>query len=317
MPAVITHYTFALETMLEADERYKKAIFVGAQGPDPFFFYGQVPLRHRKGAEAVDTFGSDLHHVELSAPYYRLIEIARKSPDKDLLFAYIDGLLLHYCLDRNCHPYVFYETGYPEKPEDKKKFGISHMYLETIIDYLLGREKGTFRCPDVYLDLSKEDALKIGAMWSECNAATLKKEPFDEKSFYYALKDYRSALHAAFSKTGKKKALYKKLFGSVSHAWAMSYPQNLDDFKGIDFLNDSHKEWMDPVSGAVHRESWSDLMDKSAKDYERAHELLVKARSGAPIESELRAFVAGIDHDGVPVGQSKHYQTFIWPRWPL
>ena len=85
----------------------------------------------------------------------------------------------------------------------------------------------------------------------------------------------------------------------------------------VDFTNDSHKEWKDPVSGTVHKESWADLMDKSAKDYERAHELLVKAKSGAPIEPELRAFVAGIDHDGVPVGQSKHFQTFIWPRWPL
>ena len=317
MPAVITHYTFAVETMLDPSERYRAATLVGAQGPDPFFFYGQVPLHKRKGKEAVDTFGSDLHHVELSAPYYRLIEIAVKSPDKDLLFAYIDGLFLHYCLDRNCHPYVFYMTGFTDKKEDKKKYGISHMYFETILDWLLGNEKGTFACPDRYLDLKKEDAEKIGALWSEMNAATLQKEPFDEKSFPLSLKDYRTALHSAFSKTGKKKAIFKKIFGSESHAWARSYPQNLKDLEGIDFLNKSHSEWFDPVSGISHKESFYDLMDQAAKDYEKAHELLVKARSGAPIENELRAFVNNVDHDGVPVGSVKSHQTFVWPRWPL
>lgn len=317
MPAVITHYTFAIETMLDPNDRYRAATLVGAQGPDPFFFYGQVPLHKRKGSPEVDSFGSDLHHVELSAPYYHLIEIANKSPDKELLFAYIDGLFLHYCLDRNCHPYVFYMTGFPSKPEEKKKYGISHMYFETILDYLLGHEKGTFTRPDVYLEMPKEDAEKIGAMWDEMNKMTLSKEHFDSKSFVYSLKDYKTALHSAFSKHGKKKALFKKIFGSESHAWAMSYPQNLDDLKNIDFLNKSHAEWFDPVSGVSHKESFYDLMAKSAEDYVKVHALLLKAKNGVPVEGELKAFVNNVDHDGVPVGEKKSHQTFVWPRWPL
>ena len=303
--------------MLDPSEKFRAATIVGAQGPDPFFFYGQVPLRKRKGKEQIDTFGSDLHHTELSVPYNTLIQIANKSPDKELLFAYIDGLLLHYCLDRVCHPYVFFMTGFTDKPAEKKKFSISHMYLETIIDLLLGKEKGTFACPDAFLDLPKEDALKIGAMWNEMNGVTLQKDFFTDKSFFLSLCDYKTALKAAFSKTGKKKALFKKLFGSESHPWAMSYPQNLDDFKGIDFLNASHAEWFDPVSGDSHKESFYDLIELAAKDYQRVHELLIKAKSGAPIDDELRSFVAGIDHDGVPFGAKKSFQSFIWPHWPL
>jgi hypothetical protein len=317
MPAVITHYTFALQSMLDPSEKFRAATLVGAQGPDPFFFYGQVPFRKRKGAEQIDTFGSDLHHTELSFPYNTLIQLANKSPDKELLFAYIDGLLLHYCLDRNCHPYVFYMTGFTDQPGEKKRFSISHMYLETILDFLLGKEKGTFGRPDHCLDLPKDDALKIGALWNEMNGVTLQKDFFSDKTFFLALCDYRAALRASFSKTGKKKALFKKIFGSESHAWAMSYPQNLDDLKGIDFLNVSHTEWFDPVSGASHQESFYDLMEQAAKDYQRAHELLLKAKSGAPIEDELHDFVAGIDHDGVLNGAKKSFQTFIWPHWPL
>jgi hypothetical protein len=317
MPAVITHYTFAIQAMLDGEARYREATIVGSQGPDPFFFYGQVPFHKRKNSDAVDSFGRDLHHTEISAPYCRFIEVAAKSPDKDLLFAYIDGLLLHYCLDRNCHPYIFYMTGFTDDKDEKKKYSISHMYFETIIDYILGHENGTFASPEAYLALPKGQCAKISSAWSETNAATLHNEGVDARSFVYALKDYRMALKAAFSKTGKKKALFKKLFGTESHPWAMSYPQSIGEFKSIDFLNLSHKEWLDPVSGLAHKESFLDLTGKARKDYERAHGLLIKAKSGAPIEAELKAFVGGIDHDGVPVGGKKGFQTFVWPRWPL
>jgi hypothetical protein len=317
MPAILTHYTFAVQNVLDPSPKYEEATFVGAQGPDPFFFFGRVPFHKRKNFQEIDQFGSDLHHIDLTDAYAKLIDIAVKSPDKELLLAYIDGLFLHYCLDRNCHAYIFYETGYPTKAEEKKKFGISHMYFETILDFILAHKAGTFGEPSKTLNMPKEDALKVSKMWAEMNKEVMKAPHLDEKSFYFALKDYQKALHSAYSATGKKKAFFKKFFGTESYAWGMSYPQSIEEFKDIDFLNEKHGAWYDPVTGVQHTESFLDLIAKAKEDYGHAHEMLIKAANGLDIKEELRSFVGGIDHDGSPIGGVKKHAIFVWPRWPL
>ncbi|MFA6620606.1 MAG: hypothetical protein WCS90_05720, partial [Bacilli bacterium] len=92
MPAIITHYTFALETMKDANSQHKEAILVGAQGPDPFFFFGQYPFKKRPHAKEVASFGTTLHEIDISSIYSELLKYAHGSTDKDLLFAYIEGL---------------------------------------------------------------------------------------------------------------------------------------------------------------------------------------------------------------------------------
>jgi hypothetical protein len=47
MPAIITHYTFAKEANGGAPHPFLEALYLGAQGPDPFFFYGQYPFKKR------------------------------------------------------------------------------------------------------------------------------------------------------------------------------------------------------------------------------------------------------------------------------
>ena len=64
MPAIITHYTFALETMKDPSRPFKEALLVGAQGPDPFFFFGQYPFKKRPHHLEVDSFGTALHVIK-------------------------------------------------------------------------------------------------------------------------------------------------------------------------------------------------------------------------------------------------------------
>src|SRR5574344_1735258 len=133
MPNAIVHYTFAKENV-EDPSAHLDATFVGAQGPDPFFFYGVLPGKKRPFKNDVQSLGGITQHGELAAPYSAMIAYALKSPQKSLLLAYIDGLFMHYAVDRACHPYIFYQSGFTDRPSDSKAvqhhYNYSHMCLE-------------------------------------------------------------------------------------------------------------------------------------------------------------------------------------------
>ena len=46
MPAINTHYLFAKEHV-EKENPYPNAFILASQGPDPFFFFGQLPWKRK------------------------------------------------------------------------------------------------------------------------------------------------------------------------------------------------------------------------------------------------------------------------------
>lgn len=316
MPAIITHYTYCLETMKAPDRRYKEAVYLGAQGPDPFFFFGQLPWRQRHDRHDVTSFGVDLHHMDITVPYEELMKYAYLSPDAELLFAYIEGLLLHYTLDRNCHPYIFPKAGFSDDPAKKAAFSASHCALETVIDLLIGQKNGTFSLqPEKYMKIDKNQLKKIAAMWASVNGLTLKKEHFDENSFVNAHHDYSSILFLTNNPHNFMRWLMKHTLGVRSVPYAMNYPRKLPEkYASLDFLNERHAEWPNPVTGEKHCESFMDLWSNAQRDYEKAFLLLEKAKTGADIHDDFYDFVGDIDHDGCHPNDKKAYMDIIWPE---
>ncbi len=110
MPAFCTHYIF-LEEMTgfieeNADFHFcKEAAQIGTQGPDIFFFSGIFPLI-MPGLPQFRT-GSALHRAKPSEIFEAFSEYCKFSPNIDIAKSYIYGFILHYALDRNCHPYVY------------------------------------------------------------------------------------------------------------------------------------------------------------------------------------------------------------------
>jgi hypothetical protein len=313
MPAIITHYTFALENLKEPLSPYQQATLLGAQGPDIFFFYGQLPWRRRAFHKEVDAYGRLIHHIDQTEEYAELTRIASASVDKDLLFAYIEGLFMHYCLDRACHPYIFYKSGFTDDPTKKKGFSCSHMALETVLDLIIGTSHKTFIAPQKPLSIEAEQCKKISAMWAEMNRRITKKEGIGDAAYYLARRDYATTLASCYSPHGVKKALFKLFLGEMSYPYCMSYPKNLDRFPGVDFLNEKHEEWLNAVTGEKRYESFMELMGKAASDYSSIHTILLQAKSGKDVKEEIRSFVAATDHDGFAPGAKKTYYSLIWP----
>jgi hypothetical protein len=315
MPAITTHYSFAKEVEVQHPTEFKEAFYLGSQGPDPFFFYGQLPLHKRKNAKAADAMGRNLHHIDITEVYYALLDYANHSEDKALLDAYIHGLFLHYLLDRSCHAYIFPRAGFGDDGNLGKKYGVLHCEFETFLDILIGRKKGTFsyHCYR-FIVLPKKQLLAISKMWSVVNAAVTHYPDIDELTFYHSVKDYQGTEEFVNVPHGFKRWLLKHMVGEMSLPFAMNFPKEIPArYKDCDFLNESHQSWPDAVSGVEHKESFWDLWNQAAADYEKLLPMLSKAEQGEDIRGELKVFVDNRCHDGCEVGAKRAYRKEIWP----
>ncbi len=317
MPAVLTHYVFALDLLPSCYKGHEEAILIGTQGPDPFFFYGQRPWKRRsEDYKEVDAFGSYLHHSDIAPFYSVMMKIASESEeaDKDLYFAYIQGLWLHYCLDRACHAYIFPASGFSDDECNKKAYSVLHSYFETMLDSLISHKAGVYSTrPQKYLALDDEELKKISLLWHKTNKETINDASIKEDSFYLSLKDYRAVLRMTNTPHLLSKIGMNILTGPHSQPSAMNIPHRIPKkLLSVDFLNECHSSWPDMISGAMHNESFYELMDKAKKDFLSLLPIIEKAKDGADVSADLHSFVGVICHDGCDPSLSKRYSA---PRW--
>ena len=109
MPAYSTHYIFAKELKEEIENcvEFKlndAALFIGTQGPDIFFDHRVMPWMIGKSMRKI---GSLLHRAKPSDILDKMREYINLSESKDIAKSYAAGFILHYALDRSCHPYVY------------------------------------------------------------------------------------------------------------------------------------------------------------------------------------------------------------------
>lgn len=143
MPAFCTHYLFfedSKEFMYSLADfpLNEKVCALGSQGADIFFFHKiYSPLCSKR------KIGSALHRAKPEDIFNAFAEYVRKNPDPTAK-SYIYGFILHYALDRRCHPYV-YALEKEITDSDKKIHHFSaHNRVEMGLDaYMLYQKSGT------------------------------------------------------------------------------------------------------------------------------------------------------------------------------
>ena len=248
MPALQTHYTFVKKTAVNQERKHFGAVVLGSQGPDPLFFVGQLPWIKRKNAKSANVFGSSLHHRDYSELYVAMIDYALKNEHKELLLDFIEGILMHYVLDRNCHPYVFSVTGF-DLPNDEKivgKYYMSyHTRIESAIDMIYAGNNGLYKKynKDSLATVSDAELMEISKMWYFANEATFKYENIEPNTFYLGVKDYLSVMKFLNHARWFKRWFVKVFVGEYSSAYALIYPKDLKKRYGdIDFMNEKHEK---------------------------------------------------------------------------
>lgn len=300
MPASLVHYTFIKENVNNEDKYYLETR-LGGQGPDVFFFYG-YSFSKRENRKQVNNFGTYLHHIDISHAYTKLIEYANASEHKELLLAYIRGLFMHYVLDRNLHPYIFYRSGFVHDGTDKDiyRFYVQHQYFESGLDNLYSKLHKTLQNPRKCVKTPNSSLPIISKMFSWL-AKELNYEGIEEDTFVDCYSDMCFAMNFLNSPLKIKKFFFH-LFKKNTYIDSLSFPFNCKQAIKEDFLNTKKSMWKDCVTGKERRESLDELVLLSEKECERIDEFLSK-----PNEKEIKAFVNEIDHDGFKIGAEKKY----------
>lgn len=143
MPAFCTHYLFFEDNKefmrsLADFPLNEKVCALGSQGADIFFFHKIYSPLHSKRK-----IGSALHRAKPEDIFNAFAEYVRKNPDPTAK-SYIYGFILHYALDRRCHPYVYALEKEITDSDKKIHHSSAHNRVEMGLDaYMLYQKSGT------------------------------------------------------------------------------------------------------------------------------------------------------------------------------
>ena len=172
MPAYLTHRIAAEMVKNEiapAKILNDKAFYLGSQGPDILFFRNFQPWRNSKISLGL---GIEMHRSKVRELFSHGFEYVRnyKGSDRDELVSYMAGMVVHYAIDKNAHPFV-----YDRSASDSAL----HNRIEFMWDYILTKQ--AFKMPADEYDFKSEIRYsKLGRGIAEwyCAAA---KDLYDTK----------------------------------------------------------------------------------------------------------------------------------------
>lgn len=133
MPTTYAHYRFGCDvfhqlppTLQSLVQQHRTFYDFGVHGPDLLFYYNPF-TRNR-----VNRLGSECHTRTGRSFFTQAVKAANASLRPAAATAYLLGVLCHFTLDRECHPYV----------GQKEKDGVTHSAIEASFDRFLMEQDG-------------------------------------------------------------------------------------------------------------------------------------------------------------------------------
>lgn len=233
MPAAGMHSKFAtdINNRLNLDLTYLKMF---SQGPDTYFYERKTDI------------GQDMHNKNTKEFLETLLSTIKDSKTPHAYEIYY-GMLAHYVLDKNMHPYIFYRTG--NRGIDKK-YEYMHSYFESLLDdYYAPNMKFKDSLPYKAIDYDMSQYLdSIGFK--------LYGYPLGERfNSLYKLRRYFSFFFRAGPNFELKYLRYKLKDNPYLHTIES------------DVLNRMNKMWLDPVTGVEYHKSVNDLYKESLDEF--------------------------------------------------
>lgn len=264
MPSTITHTYLSLDILNKLDNKPKNIINNNiedyktfAQGADIFYFYNIFLLKNNK----VQDIGHKFHNHETNKVFKYIINY-NKENKKDIIFAYLSGLVTHYIGDSIIHPYINYKANNSNKLKKTDK----HFEIETYLDnYMVSKNYDNYnKFPNYKLQFNNKKNKDIIDLLNK-----LYKEFFNEDNFgiyyYKSLKSMRFVFkYFRLDRTGFKKQLYKLLDYNklkVRRTKYLSYHFNLDNKEY--YLNNNRDNWYNILDKEnIYNDSFEDLYNK-------------------------------------------------------
>ena len=277
MPAFATHYIFFEEMKDKIEEEFgyklnEKVAGVGTQGPDIFLFHRLwPPVTIYK---ALFGTASILHKGQPAPLFEAFSEYLKNSENKDVAKSYIYGFILHYALDRNCHPYV-YAFQNQITSENKKIHPLAaHNQVEHAVDtYLLYHRDGIYPPslfnPDETFTSDRGELEEIGKLMHFVLLKCHEKD-VPESEIIKAITDTAKLQATLSDKKGGATRLahaIERPLGPVSGYFKLSASIKPKDLEIADkYANIKHREWTSPYSKETSTKSFEELFEQSKPD---------------------------------------------------
>ena len=283
MPSFMTHCLFAEDVLKLIEHSWIKEIikdrlalyYLGAQGPDIFFYYKAKPWVKYDGIEKL---GYLMHDNKTADFFIRSFDYIKKIRDtkntnkpcvySDLL-AYISGYLCHFALDLTTHPLIHYLAGIDtQKNKKTHKYHNYHKFLESIIDvYMLSFRKKIqahkFKSYELIED-SKNYTKCLGSFYNDLinEVYSIKITPHQAATAVY---DMIEILKIFYDPYGIKKVFlgcFEFIMNKKGEITTAMHPHKVDN--KIDYLNLNHKIWFHPCSKELKSsKSFTDLYEEA------------------------------------------------------
>lgn len=274
MPAFCTHHLFLdkLKNDIAVDFNLNiQAAEIGTQGPDIFFFHRALPIL--MAGRPKQKIGRKLHRSKAEVLFNAFADYLSQYPN-DIAKSYIYGFILHYALDRRCHPYVY---SMQRKITDKNPFihkSSAHNIVEMAMDsYLLNEycdisDVQNFEA-DKCFGNSVEVDREIGRVL-EFVVPMVTDDCVSQKQVVTAINDTRKMQRILADKSGLLKPFCvatETLFGPLMLFFkfsSMIKPRDLE--KARKYVNIDRAIWKSPFDDSIHNESFEDLFFMSMDD---------------------------------------------------
>lgn len=297
MPALMTHHLFGEESIerlpagiIQSDDD-RAAFLIGNQGPDPFFFRIRTP--HFKDCMHL---AQVMHRSRMSRQFAALREGVSRLPEADARCgrAFALGLLSHYVLDRNAHPYVYAQQwGIMDQDDDLDGAGSQvHAVIEGDLDVLMLQLKRngatTADYPPVAELVTTDRIDKIAGALTSHVANRVYGLPVGANEYGGAVADMRLVyrlIEPAGSCRARALSALEGLTGSYSMLDALGHRVTTEPPARTGNLG--HLEWEDPFGGAKSIESFPEVFDRALDDYARTAKLLIEGAGMAEVTRHL------------------------------
>lgn len=280
MPALITHHLFGEESLERLPEGVvtsddeRAAFLLANQGPDPFFFRVRTP-----NMSSCMELARRMHRARISRQFATLRDGVSRLPERDAGVgrAFALGMLSHYVLDRNAHPYVYAQQwGIQGADPDLKDAGSEvHAVIESDLDVLMLQLKRdgatTADYPPVDELVTTERINKVAGALTSFVASSVYGLSVGANEYGGAVADmqlvYRLIEPAGSRRTqliGRIEGLAKhySLLQSLAHRVTAEAPAAAGNLACCD--------WENPFTHKVSSESFPALFERALDDYGQA-----------------------------------------------
>ncbi|MDM8274651.1 zinc dependent phospholipase C family protein [Enorma phocaeensis] len=307
MPALITHRLFGEESIgrlpegIVTSEDERIAFLIANQGPDPFFFRVRTPHM----GECME-FGRCMHRCRMSRQFAALRDGAGhlNRHDAGVGRAFVLGLLSHYVLDRNAHPFVYAQQwGIQAADPDLADAGsVVHAVIEADLDVLMLQRKRdgatVASYPPESVLTTNERVNKVAGALTSYVAHSVYGLEVGANEYGGAVADMK-VVYKLIEPAGSPASSLISLAEGVLHDWSLlgSLAHRSTTTPPAGAGNLAHRPWSDPFTHAESCESFPEVFDRALADYARAAACFVEAGDMAQVTRHVNYSGRPLDGD--------------------